>query len=172
MVKSGIKERNYSYVIPGTSTTQVQAQSNTTARATAYGTSNYAQAYGSSSTNGTATAKTTYTPSRVVSGTDYLPYASGLVLRYLPGAEAYRQGVLSLDDAALEEFLREADRIWQDPSLSFELAHALRLQLLREYQGITVGDEAATPFTGRNSGIGRRTQTFDEWAASRPAGGS
>ncbi len=111
---SGHHEQGYSFATPGYATTNYYGS--------AYGGYGYSSGYG--------TAHTTYSPSQTFSGTEYFPYAFGMVLKYDPEVEINRQKLKSLNEAALTEYIAEFLKLCADPQITSDELDQRILQLL------------------------------------------
>ena len=58
-------------------------------------------------------------PGHTYSGIMRFPVANGLVFKYVPGAEARREAMASLDDVSLERIVKELELLQVDESITF-----------------------------------------------------
>ena len=165
---AGVDEQPYAYTVPGRSQTTVTGSSVTHSTASAYGGPGYACGSGTSSTHGSAQAQTIYTPSQTVAGVNYIPWAHGLVFRYVPYSGRMRRTVLELDDESLARFLAEVDEISGDTDLTFDEAHGKQVAALRRYLARVERPQETNPATQETD---RQTKSFEEWLAENAAKG-
>jgi len=100
----GIQEQPYTYTSPGYATTNISGY--------AYSSGNYAW--------GNARGTTTYIPPRTYFGTHQYPYASGLVLRHVPGIEKRRDAIGALDDTKLSGLVTRTNALLTSGKASLE----------------------------------------------------
>ncbi|MFQ5411587.1 MAG: hypothetical protein ACE5EC_04795, partial [Phycisphaerae bacterium] len=105
IINMGIQERPYVFTTPGYATTHVYGS--------VYDYGYYAY--------GNTTGYTTYTPGQTFSGILQLPYGSGLVFKFVPGAGRKRQAIASLEEMELVRVLRELKALNND-SIPFDEA--------------------------------------------------